>query len=517
MANIEQNALYIKYLVDSLSTSELKMLRKYLTFFEDGKKSIGKLKVTNPVKLDAKKVKGGLSLDFLNIIAEYNGEISSWAISSYLAEKFTSNQRRNLSSRLLKKIHDFLLLEVVVDKSITDPVRKIQHLLLRNIAVLDLLLAKGMFDEFLSLSSRMQNLADNYERYNEAKIIIQMRMAFLVNRIKSREYQKLLREYEIRKVLSDEVFKCNSYAIQIQQKFNEKIDINDIMKFLRNVINELSPLQNDLDSDTWRVSYNLILLEYAQQTKAYDDGNDLCEKIIQIYKSNKYITSSFKMGNSYRQLSNNQLLGSLYSSAIDSAKRALSYFKSGTINWVGTNELILLGYYYSKDYVASTKIVETVLTLNPVQKNKNLVARWEYYKSILLYKSEKYKEAYINVQKCNILMEDKEGWGIGIRIFITMILIEQKNFDSLMLEVENIRKYISRSNKENSIRKRYLIIYRIIASYVNLDYDWNEVYRKNKKLIYDLQRVDKAELNWEVRSPELIRFDVWLMEKMQPA
>jgi len=502
LANIDHNILYIKQIYNSLTTSEVRLAEKYLLLSEAKENQV----IYND-KVTSKK--GSLSCNFFKDIGKFDEKYEKISIAEYLDKRYTANQRRNLGNRVLRKLHDFITLESNIEKIATDSFLKIQQFLTRNIAVLEVLLARRLYDEFIFFSKKLLAIADKYELFFEACMIQRLQMSFWIVRMKSAEFDRLQLEYIKRKNAADAIFEANMNVILIQQKLNEKIKFDENIDYLASIISDMEI--NNIKSDTWNIAFNYLKLEYFQQKKLYSEGEKICNKILEIYNRKPFLSTKNTIGIIYAQISNNQLQNLEFNKAIESANKAIKYFKIGFLNYIAVSEILFLSYYYLNDLDSAYKIVYEIMQYNNVKSNSMYLARWNYYRAILLFKNEKYKEAYFAFLDCSELDKDKEGWGIGLRIFIIMTFIHRNLFDNLDAQLENLRKFISKLKQQKILRKRYQIIYKILKKSSKYDYDFASVDLNKELLLLNSSDVEYA---WEVRSSELIRFEEWVNKVM---
>jgi hypothetical protein len=503
MSNISHNLLYIRQLLNTLSIVEYRRLLKYLSLNEDFSKR-------TQVKHESKTSSKSQYSKFLELIRQYNGDDNVIEIELFVSKKYSLNQRRSISSRLIKRIDDFLLMELTLNKGHAEEDRIVQQFLLRRIVILDVLLSRGLFDHFKFISKKLVTLADRYERYLEGASIIRMQMSYLVNRIKSQEYSILVDEHNLRIKKYEGVLKCNNYAVKIQQMYNEKYKVQNILDYLKIVIEKLN--NNPIDSDTWRISRNLIFLEYCQQLDDFKTGDSYCNETISIYLKNKYISNVARLSNAYRQLANNQMLDNRFKSSIDSINNAIVGYAIPSLNWVACKEHLFLANFYLRDFEIAKAHLDDVLIILKLKSNLKLMSRINYYNGILHFIKSNYTSSIKCFYDSGSLHDDKGGWGFGLRMYTIMIYFELKDINSVLIVFDSFRKYYAKYSMKGEISSRFKVIYQIIRVIINSDFDWRQVVMKTSDLLLKLSTVENK---WEIKSPELLNFEDWLNKYLE--
>lgn len=496
MSNVNHNIRFVYHLVKSLSKPELRLLKLHLG---------GSRSKQDTTSTDG-DIKSGKTLfaSFIDKIVAYKGDDDIQQIEDYLSKFYNTNQRRNVSSRILKRIDDFLLMELTIVKGANKD-RVVQQFLLRRIVILDVLLSKGLFDHFRFISQKLILLADRYEKYLEAMTIIRMQMAFLVNRINQREYNNLVEAHNLRFHKYQEVFKCNNYAIRLQQMYNERFKFQNIKEFLNPIIERLN--EQEIDSDTWRIGRNLILLEYYQQNEDFENGDLVCQNTISIYNRNKYISNPTRIGNAYRQFANNQMLGGKYKLSIVSIEKILNVYPKGSINWISCYEHIFLAYFYLNQFDMAFSTLKLLNSASQKSINLSMRSRLDFYNGVLEFKFREYNNALSKFYNAGNLYEDKGGWGFCIRLYTLLAYIEMNDLDSATISYDSFRKYFDKYNKLNEIPERFVLIFSIIRRIVKSDFN---ILRASSDLASLVSELNYSGMKWQPKSPELVKFDDWL-------
>jgi hypothetical protein len=122
-----------------------------------------------------------------------------------------------------------------------------------------------------------------------------------------------------------------------------------------------------------------------------------------------------------------------------------------------------------------------------------------------------YKQSILSLQEASSLISDKSGYGLGIRILELMNFVRWGKDDQMDNALINLKNQITFLKKSGTIKPRFIFIYKILVKLHSSAYDYNKCYR----LFYDeLKLMASSDLHWswDIRSPEVIRFDTWFFQ-----
>jgi hypothetical protein len=502
MANKDHNIQFIRSICLSFSVPEHNKVVKFLKTSEgqivDSQSNINRLKQKE------KRLKGFLTLEFFELIFKNRQVASEEKLILLINKKFSPSQRRNLANRLLKKLHDFMLIDYSLDKIVAPDVLKAQQLLTRNIALCEIFLNRRLFSEFSSFSGKMLSLAEKYELYYESCLLLKLIIKFELNRVNHRKFINLKNKYDERRALADRIFDAEMYVTSIKMRSNERITPERIDE-LESILAELKNYEKSISCNSWWNHYLHIQLEYYQMLRDFVKGRQLCHRIIEIF-DNSLIATSVMKGSGYLQLANNYLLEHDFKAAIKYCSLAEKYFKKGLLNHISTLEVLFLAKFHSADYQAAFEIVDLVKNYPALYNNHINPAKWEYFRSTAMFMSGDYKSSYMNLPNSSKLYEDKEGWAIGLRILTIILLIKRELYSIADSEIDNLRRQISKVKLSQLVTKRTLLICKLIYQLPKHDYNWRKVCENNNKEMTLLQSAD-IDYAWHARSSELIRMD----------
>lgn len=168
------------------------------------------------------------------------------------------------------------------------------------------------------------------------------------------------------------------------------------------------------------------------------------------------------------------------------------------------------------------------LVLSEVKTYEKYISELNQYESTSVYKSlfsivcyfqashhhltGQYKQCQLALNEAAPLLNDKSGYGLGIRILEIMNFIKWEKFDQVENALLNLKNHITQLKKGGKLKPRYLYIYKILVRLHSSGYDYKDTFRLHKEKLHQMNG-DLIEYAWEFRSPELLRFDLWFFDQ----
>lgn len=504
MANTNHNIQHIIAIVRVLSSPEKRMAGRYLKLFEGNYKDSSSTLVNQSTNRSHKFI----SFLFFQSICKQLIYSDSSIIVDNLSKQYSKNQIRNLGNRVLKKLHDFLVFELTIKRSTTESRHVVQQYIQRNISLLEFLLVRRIFQHFDELSDKLISLAVKNELYNEICIIYRLKLSYLVNKISIKEFNKRVTHLENFQYLADEVNKINLFVYSIQIRTIRKVSDLELKNYIENKLTYFKKVDKTIESDTWKLAYFTILLEYSHQIENYDESNKICYSQILIFNRSKFLSTKARLGSTYLQISNNYLLQQKYEESINANDQAIRYYRHGFLNYVNACEVKFFALFYLNEFDKAQELISHILQFKSVKENLLYYSRWEFFHTAILYATGDIKKAYLNYNKSTFLYEDKEGWGVGLRIFYIMIEIERGMYDKIDYELDALRKQIHKM--KNSISPRFILIARFLSNFSKYDFDFNS-FDISTNVIFNKLR-QKSNYKWQIKTPEIIEFTNWILK-----
>lgn len=135
-----------------------------------------------------------------------------------------------------------------------------------------------------------------------------------------------------------------------------------------------------------------------------------------------------------------------------------------------------------------------------------------YYLATNHHLNSNYKDSQLALNEASPLLNDKSGFGLGIRILEIMNWIKWDKKDQVELALLNLKNQITFLRKGGTIKPRYLYIYKILVKLHSCGYDFKETFRLHEEKLCQMNG-DLREYAWEFRGPELLRFDLWFFDE----
>jgi hypothetical protein len=502
MANTNHNISHIRAICKALSKAELRMAGKYILLFESAS-SHSSATFSKSKKLSSK---GGLSYRFFYLISTFDQKKSKISLDEQIKRNFTPTQIRNLGSRVLKKVHDFLLFELNIRRSTSESRNVALQYLQRNISLLEFLLVRRVFLHFEEHAKKLLEIAIKFELYNEACSIIRLQLSLQINRVTIKEFDKIIDRYNIYNLKAEAINKINLFAYSLQVRFNRKIKNTEIIDYLNQSLPDLYRIEKGIDSDTWNLAFSKILLEYYHQMADFKSADKVCFKQLEIYERSKFLSAKNRIGGTYLQLANNNLFDQNFKQSLSYIDYSITYFKKGFLNYVNACDVKFYNLIYLRKYDKALELTNEILEFNSVQSDKFYLAKWEYFKTICLYYQGKLKDAFVNLSASQEISQDKEGWGINIRLLSIIIQIDRKLYEGVEFELETLRKQLLKLKAV--VPYRYFLIQRTLTFLVKKDFAVN---KQDIESNVNYQKLISNDSNhWKVKTPELVKFENWL-------
>jgi hypothetical protein len=355
---------------------------------------------------------------------------------------------------------------------------------------------------------KAQDLAEEYELYAECVQINDL----LRTNIGIRKGEAAYLSFEPK--IIDNVSKLQKY-LSVKDSYNR---FGVISQFKKNFEKQsMAPLETALEeagrfyketgSATIGYYYNFLGIFYGHFLNDYELAEKYAKDYLKLIEVSPAISSDTRIASANLQIASISINKGDYAAAIGFAIAARDKFISGLFNELQAIEVQFVATFHNKDYAAANKIVE-VAQLHPKFKaNKQIPAKWEYYKANLSFVNSNYNDAAVVLMKETELTKDKAGWLMGYRVLELMCAVEQDDLDVFDYRTESFKKLLQRNKDENVVRPRTAL--KILGTYIKTGGDIKKTMVEEKENI-ELLSEGKGEYMWDAMGFELIRFDAWL-------
>lgn len=355
-------------------------------------------------------------------------------------------------------------------------------------------LALAVRYELFSLKIIINDLINSYEIQSSGKK--------LSNAKSNQNHQDL---DQLRKSI---ISKENYYKITL----SNKDAIKDFENYRNNgqiILAELEELLKEDKSVSLRHRYLLTSIQYHVTCRNFNEAMMYANKLIELVSVEDALNAKVHYAGSY------QIRGELfiqlgnYLDAEKDIKLAFEYFKEKSMNELKAYELLFYALFYQDKYDECHQLCKNALSHNKLTIGSMLEAKWLFFLAYINLVQGKYEEGLQLLYKNRQLMKDKNGWLIGYKILEWNLRCKLDDYYYLLVIENSLSQLLQREKKEVQPRARKnLQLMRTYTKYKNTD----ELIDQLLKHINDESRY-KEELQWNPLGYELIKTDVWVMNK----
>lgn len=413
----------------------------------------------------------------------------------------------HLKNRLQKDVLNILLLQEGSKKYETKYAQAIfdcRRMLIEG----QILFERGAYRAGETVLQKAYDLAEEYELYAECLQIADL----LRTNVGIRKGEAAYLSFE--PVIADNLNKLQKY-LSVKDSYNR---FGVISQFKKNFEKQsMAPLEAALEeagryyketgSATIGHYYNYLGIFYGHFLGDYELAEKYAIAYLKLIEVSPAISSDTRIASANLQLASISINKGDYAAAIDYAITARDKFIGGLFNELLAIEAQFVATFHNKDYAAASKIVE-IARLHPKYKaNKQIPAKWDYYKANLSFVNGDYNDAAVVLMKETELTKDKAGWLMGYRVLELMCAVEQDDLDVFDYRTESFKKLLQRNKEENVLRPRTAL--KILGTYIKTGGDIKKTMQDEHENI-ELLKSGKGEYVWDAMGFELIRFDEWL-------
>lgn len=299
-------------------------------------------------------------------------------------------------------------------------------------------------------------------------------------------------------------------AIQIFDEFrllrgSRSSVIGEELDFLENKITELEERLRIHPSP--RANYYLYSLKFDQayHLQKYGICRQILEEVDELFKKNPGLGAKNRLAAPYIKLSIVELNTGQYQQGYEAANEAIKLINPRRHNYrVGV-------IYKCFACIFLNKLEEGMDALRSLEKYEQHKKGLEYgivvyLRACIFFFQNKPRYAYHTLLEASELMQDKEGWNVGMRIFEIMLLVELEKLDLISNRLDSLRKHLSKYEVEN----RMVVIYRVLVGLEKNHFDFTLT---REEIANELEKLREGE-PWIPVNHEVVRFDEWFEGKL---
>ncbi|MDX1905969.1 MAG: hypothetical protein SF053_02980 [Bacteroidia bacterium] len=247
--------------------------------------------------------------------------------------------------------------------------------------------------------------------------------------------------------------------------------------------------------------YLYIRVNYHALRSEWEAGREALREMIELLKTRKGLAQRNRLGLPWCQLAELELRTCRFRDAIHAADQALSILPRRR-NYYNTSIYKTFAAIYSGDLDLARGIIQGLHWFTSQKEHARDASLTAYLDACICYLREDYRTAWNTLEGAQGLLDDKEGWNAGIRIFEMIILFDLGQYDLIITRIESMRKHLSRY-KANLRTELILRFWHLLERQA---FDLGRLPEEVNTL---LQRL-AAEDPWVPLGHEVVRFEAWL-------
>lgn len=302
------------------------------------------------------------------------------------------------------------------------------------------------------------------------------------------------------------IVKDHYYKINLTSQFKKNFEKQSKAP-LEAALLEAEKYYKETESATIGYYYNYLGIFYGHFIGDYNLAEKYAKDYLLLVEKYPAISSDTRIATANLQIASIAMNKNDFPSAINYANIARKRFITGLFNELQATEVLFVALFHNKDYEKALGLIDMAAAHPKYNANKQIPAKWNYYKANLDFVNGNYNDAAVMLMKETELTKDKAGWLMGYRVMELMCAVEQDDLDIFDYRTESFKKLLQRNKEENVERPRLAL--KILGTYIKTGGDIKQTMQDEKKNI-DLLKTGKGEHQWDPMGFELIRFDEWL-------
>ena len=487
-----KNLNSLNSLILKMTREELKSANKFFDYYSESK---SKTKSSDLVKLLVEK-------------KEFNAR----DIQTKLYGKQNLFAFNKLINRTKEKLLEVALFDSNISKNYyTDRVR-VSFELKKKLIQCDILNMKGLKDDSDLMCKKIIAKAEMYELYDIVTSAYIIRRRFINIRKKNKELNNLIIEIESAEFKNKTILSAQIIYDNILNKISNTANSEKYYQELKKSINSLEEMHKIFDSNIIGYNLNFLKTQLYQIDENYEDANKCLSNMI-VYLKNKSMYTEFRLGATLLNISNNNIYLNKDDYFLKNPDKLKKYFSNNIINQSLVDELVFYYLFYNNNYTDAEIVIMRLVNVPIANNIPSIMKKWPYLFAALKFRMGEFIKCKEMLNNLDEFGRENQGWNINMRLLIIMTNIELNQYEICDQLISNLEKYIKRSQKNNIIQKRYIIISRILIKLVNSNYQFKSVLATRKKY-FDLLQSDDVNFKWKIKSPELIDFNNWYLQRM---
>ncbi|MCI4670892.1 MAG: hypothetical protein MRZ79_22340 [Bacteroidia bacterium] len=277
------------------------------------------------------------------------------------------------------------------------------------------------------------------------------------------------------------------------------------LDFLEDAIAILKNRLDEFPSPRALFYYYSLSFDHSILTRDFDLARKALKEVNQLFQLFPGLGARNRLGALYIKLANVEIITHQYQQGFEAACEAIKLLNPRRHNFRAAIIYKCFSCIYLNKYEEG--LADISLIENGERSGEGIeYAIIIYLKSCIFYLKNDPRAAYHILLEASELMNDKEGWNVGIRIFEIILLIDLGKLDIISNKLDNLRKHLARYEVDD----RMNVIYRVLTVLERNHFDFKLAYSEASEDVEEL----KQKLPWMSVSHEVIRFDDWFLANL---
>jgi len=424
----------------------------------------------------------------------------------------------HLKSRLRNDILSYLLIQDSSNKKYISPRIKAQLECdrLNNQGLL--LLRRGLYKEAEKELKKALKIARKFEIFAEIiriQISLRATTGYREGEKKYKLYSKDL-NYYIEEYVA--YIKAKEYYEIVNMPTHFKTNKNEeVLEKSKMFCNELDKIVHKESSENFLFHYYRLKSNHFINLLEFEKSIELNFKLQELVKKSPSLNINSNKAGLQMGLAKLYIETGKYQNAQKAAHSAVDGFRDGMINQLRAAEILFFSYLRANQLDKAKETVDYAMEHKQYKSksaNKEYKAIWDFYHANILYLLGEKAEASTLLSQNTTLAKDKSGWELGLRILDIIMRIDDNAWDIVSYNITNFYKLLHNIKKKESNIFRAEEILKIIKALSKSGGDFTGSSLKIKQSLALLSQ-GKGKYYWDPTGFEVIRFDVWFMEKVK--
>lgn len=477
----------IRHLFSVLSRMEVRYLCMFLeTYAQRGKKK---------------------ELDFIEHLRQ-NPQISDREMGEYLYQNPRSKAYRHLKKRLYKHMRESMVLNTSLDGPSTI---KLEPEIQASLEVYTLLMhaqvlrSRGLVNEAQELLSQALKLAQKHQLSGLRMMVATHLIAYGDDR------EAYLEQYrhEFAGAIEEVIVDTNCHIQDRSFSFVSSLTGETKEKkaqLLESMLAELKAQKpSSLSVHGQFFSYILELQLAIRFDQNYGLAQHIIGAISSLFESHSSFATPARQASVEILQAHLHLANMALDRAIRSALKVQLLVEPTNRDYLISGIYLMYAYIYADRWQDAMALGKRIRQAAPGFAADSSMKLLSFFELCFAFQQGKYREAYRLLPAQDSLLQDKEGWNVGVRVMEMLILVELGYEELIPNKLENLRKHIRKYPVNPRIRTCYKVFLRLDRN----AYHFAQTYREMELTLHQMNEL----FPWNPISYEVIRWDRWLLTK----